>query len=382
MAGTATDNGCLLCPMTMSSLFLTARRPMEFSDEDENLFGATSDGEASLRVLGSYEEQIAMFPRAAEGSPWHGYPVWAPSAEAPANRRKQKHRPPKEVFDQMIGAGLINQEMREALNERRPRMNRLSENSNGSIVPYVGFPCPDGFEVCWAGEFSVPDPSVPPLLCLGSIDGKLLFSDQDFTRLQPGKSNGSGEAINGVVRLGTWVGVSTRQEVSFWSTTKPQGMYLPRVAHGISATSSGFFVAPLGQAGILTAKPSENDVSLTAHSPGDGHLYVYRVLCLRSQTGAEILACAARRGGIVAGLFSASQQANPMERQIRQHRCDRPLPASSRDRLVSGGGTRPGRKPDIVSRCVARKENQDVQVSNRQRGGIPRSKSPRRVLMS
>ena len=37
-------------------------------------------------------------------------------------------------------------------------MNRLPESSNGSIMPCLGLPFPEGFEGCWAGEFSAPDP--------------------------------------------------------------------------------------------------------------------------------------------------------------------------------------------------------------------------------
>ena len=88
---------------------------MNLSDEDGNFFGALANGDQGLRMLGSYEEQIAMFPCAAAGSPWHGYPLWALSDGAPPNRRNQKHRPAKEVFDKMLGVGLINQEMRRRL---------------------------------------------------------------------------------------------------------------------------------------------------------------------------------------------------------------------------------------------------------------------------
>ena len=193
-------------------------------------------------------------------------------------------------------------------------MNRLPDSPNGSIVPYTGLPCPDGFDVGWAGEFSVPDRSIPPLICLGSLDGKLLFTNQEFSRLQEGKGlgSGSGEAINGVARSGTWAAVSTRKEVSFWATTKPQGLYLPHGAHGVSSTPGGYFIAPLGKAGILTATPLESEVSLMAHTPGDGNLNVYRALSLRSQGGTDVLACAARSGGMIAGFFSASEEANPM----------------------------------------------------------------------
>jgi hypothetical protein len=150
---------------------------------------------------------------------------------------------------------------------------------------------------------------------LGSVDGKLLFTNQDFSKRIPGKGNGSrsGEAINGVAQVGMWTAVSTRTEVNIWATTKPNGIYLPRGAHGVSVSPSGYFIAPLGPAGILTARPYEEGVSFAAQTPGDGSLYVYRALCLRSQSGTDVLVGAARKSGMVAGVFSAGQDANAMK---------------------------------------------------------------------
>ncbi len=194
-------------------------------------------------------------------------------------------------------------------------MNWLPQNGESLIVPYAHLPIPDGFEVCWAGEFSVPFPLIPALLCFGSVDGNLLFANQELTHLvgSKAKASVSGEAINGVAWSGTWAAVSTRQEVSFWSLTGPQGGHLPHGAHGITTTRSGYFIAPLGRTGILTAKPPSGDEAplLMAHRP-DENLYVYRVTSVRSQTGVEVLACAARLGGVVAGIFSGSQETHTM----------------------------------------------------------------------
>jgi hypothetical protein len=88
---------------------------MELSDEQGNLYGALRDGEESLRFLGSYQEQIAEFPCAAEGVPWHGYPMWAINQDGPSNRRNQKHRPARQVFDRMVHVGLITRTMRTRL---------------------------------------------------------------------------------------------------------------------------------------------------------------------------------------------------------------------------------------------------------------------------
>jgi hypothetical protein len=197
--------------------------------------------------------------------------------------------------------------------ERRPRMSQPPKNDNSVVVPFAGHRFPDEFEVCWAGEFSVP--SSPPLFCFGSVDGKLLFASEDLTRLVEGKGDGSvsREAINGVARVETWMAVSTRREVNFWSTAERQGRFLSQGAHGISATPSGYFIAPLGRTGILTVKaPIGDDTVPVAHTAGDASLYIYRVACLGPSGGKEVLVSAARLGGIVAGEFSGSQETHTM----------------------------------------------------------------------
>jgi hypothetical protein len=80
---------------------------MNLSDMAGNLYGAIPDGDDSLIMLGSLQEQIAKFPCAAAQSSWHGYPIWA--------RTEQKYRPTDEVFEKMVQAGLIQEWMRRRL---------------------------------------------------------------------------------------------------------------------------------------------------------------------------------------------------------------------------------------------------------------------------
>lgn len=87
----------------------------ELEDEDENLYGVLPEGKDSLRHLGIWQEQIAKFPRAAKGMPWHGYPLWSINHEGPSNRRKQKYRPEREVLNRMVEVGLITNTMRTRL---------------------------------------------------------------------------------------------------------------------------------------------------------------------------------------------------------------------------------------------------------------------------
>jgi hypothetical protein len=193
-------------------------------------------------------------------------------------------------------------------------MNSFAENGDAFTVPSTSIGFPQGFEVCWAG----PHPFQKGF-CFGSLDGKILFTDDIGAPLRP-PSNGSisSEAINGVACAGTWVVVTTRQEVNFWPLRGTEGgnqfgFAFPYGAHDVITTSSGYFIAPLGRTGIMAVQPPFRlETPVTVYSFDKSGLYAYRAIGLRSQTGSEILACACRRGGIAAGEFLGAQQKLPM----------------------------------------------------------------------
>lgn len=87
----------------------------ELSDDDGNLYGLARTEDGGLRYLGTWNQQLAEFPVAREGEPWHGYPLYPVNDDAPENRRGQKHRPAKEVFAKMRNAGLITRSQRKRL---------------------------------------------------------------------------------------------------------------------------------------------------------------------------------------------------------------------------------------------------------------------------
>lgn len=87
----------------------------DISDELGWLYGVLREGEDGLRDLGTWNQQVAEFPLADEGHPWHGYPLWAVSEPAPAKLRGEKHRPAREVFAQMERAGLLTARERKRL---------------------------------------------------------------------------------------------------------------------------------------------------------------------------------------------------------------------------------------------------------------------------
>jgi hypothetical protein len=193
-------------------------------------------------------------------------------------------------------------------------MNPLPENDGSSIVPFAHIGFPDGFEVCWAGKHPFQDG-----FCFGSLDGRILFTDELGAPLMPPVTGSvSREAINGVARVGIWVAVTTRQEVNFKRLlgtlgAPTSGLAFPYGAHDITITPSGYFLAPLGQTGIMAVQPPFSpETPVTVHSADKAGLYAYRVISLRSQAGVEVLVCAGRLGGIAAGEFSGSRETHTM----------------------------------------------------------------------
>jgi hypothetical protein len=195
-------------------------------------------------------------------------------------------------------------------------MSRLSDLESSIIR------CPDDFDVCWAGPDLV-DPGGG--LCFGSTDGKLLFLDIEGQPIVvPGKGvtgSVSGEAINGVARVDTWIGVSTREEVNFWPLEgtpggHTKGVVAPYGAHDITSSAQGYFVAPLGKNGIMVMQPpSDRSARVKAFSSDEAGLYAYRIAILPpSPAGTEVIACASRRGGVVVGEFAAGRQTLNLKR--------------------------------------------------------------------
>jgi hypothetical protein len=77
------------------------------SDAGGRLYGVLKGADGNLRELGMWQQEIAEFPVANPGVPWHGYPIWAVNEFAPPNRARDNVKPSKAVFQQMVNAGLI-----------------------------------------------------------------------------------------------------------------------------------------------------------------------------------------------------------------------------------------------------------------------------------
>jgi hypothetical protein len=80
----------------------------EFSDERGWFYGIRLRNESrDIPDLGTWGQQIAEFPYARPNEVWHGYPVWPLVQAGPENRRGEKRRPSKGVFQRMVDVAML-----------------------------------------------------------------------------------------------------------------------------------------------------------------------------------------------------------------------------------------------------------------------------------
>src|SRR5438132_6172824 len=180
---------------------------------------------------------------------------------------------------------------------------------NGLSSAAQRFALPEGFEPTLAT-------SVGKGLCFGSVDGRLLFTATDGKPLLLTEKVESGEAINGIATTGGWLGVTTREEITFspFFPKPPEGRtttVFRHGAHGISTTSSGAFIAALGRSGVMTiAPPVTTEKPITVHGPDSEAFYSYRADTLRISGAPDVLIIAARYAGLAFAEFRESAKTN------------------------------------------------------------------------
>jgi hypothetical protein len=80
----------------------------ELFDEQGRIYGLRARNETgNIPDLETWGEQIAEFPRARPNEVWHGYPVWSLAEDGPENRREERCRPSKGVFERMQEVGML-----------------------------------------------------------------------------------------------------------------------------------------------------------------------------------------------------------------------------------------------------------------------------------
>jgi hypothetical protein len=167
----------------------------------------------------------------------------------------------------------------------------------------------DGPDVTWVG----PNPFARGL-CFGFDNGAIVFSDTATGHVgKPQQISPSGDAINGIAAIGTSsLAVSTRSDVSFIQfkspTDHPRAVFAGG-AHGVVATRSGYFVAPLGPKGLLVVKPTNDPQQRMEMAEGtEGRLYFYRMAALHDGNGNETLVFDNRKNGVGLSVFKGAER--------------------------------------------------------------------------
>jgi hypothetical protein len=167
---------------------------------------------------------------------------------------------------------------------------------------------PAGPDITWAGANPFEQG-----LSFGLENGSIVFtSDKTGKRVLHPQMSPSGEPINGLAGIGAYsLAVSTRAEVSFIQLDLPNDRrraVFPGGSHGVIATKSGYFVAPLGPAGLLVVKPTNADQQpMNVTDKNEGQLYFSRVAALSDNKGREVLIFANRRNGFGTSSFNGDE---------------------------------------------------------------------------
>jgi hypothetical protein len=172
------------------------------------------------------------------------------------------------------------------------------------------FEFPEGLEAsCAVGS------PLTPGYCFGFEDGTIGFATPDGRfRTAPIKVSPSGEAINGIAFKGDLLAASTRSDVVLTQMPLPApgGKFERAVFHGgafdVVPTATRGFAAPMGRRGIMLLEDnhSKRTVVRIFKPPGDD-INAYKIACVPNLSGGELIACAARRRGLLAMSLSAGE---------------------------------------------------------------------------
>jgi hypothetical protein len=164
-------------------------------------------------------------------------------------------------------------------------------------------------EITWAGECAWTDG-----YCFGTESGRVFFYKKvgrdlvlEFDEVL------AEDAINGIAFFNEFIGVSTRSEVIAHRRTSGCRFELlvagPGGAHGIVATPSGRFLAPMGPEGLFCLDVPLSDAPRPWNERiTDVPLNYYALTCLGNVEGKEVLACAGRTDGLLRIQFENEDQ--------------------------------------------------------------------------
>lgn len=152
--------------------------------------------------------------------------------------------------------------------------------------------------VSWAGQNPLGEG-----FCFGLESGGLVLTDTQGTpQGSPGEAD-SKEAVNGLAFSKGWLAVTTRADINFIGPGLQANQERVVIDGGgldvVVAPSSGYFVVPIGPAGIMFVKPGTTDKEPVIVSRSDKISLNYsRVLALPGPAGDDLIVSAGRRGGL------------------------------------------------------------------------------------
>ena len=179
-------------------------------------------------------------------------------------------------------------------------------------------------DVSWVGECPWTNK-----LCFGGEDGSLIFlpsqeasEGRSLLSIQPAT-----DTINAVAFAGESIAVSSRNEVLVGkrgSPYDPRPNFFPHSfiggAHGIEASHTGAFLAPIGDQGLLILDYDDGQVNAQIAWHQDVPLNFYRLVRLGDGPDGEVFAAAARRDGVAAVNFAGGTLTAPMiQHHFRGH---------------------------------------------------------------
>jgi hypothetical protein len=173
----------------------------------------------------------------------------------------------------------------------------------------------EGQSISWVGECPWTD-----TLCFGGEDGKLVFSPGSFLIEDEAKTNVfplATDAINAVAFADNLFALSSRNEVVIGRRQAQNGGGLDVFshefrggAHGVVASQTGAFLAPIGDQGLLIVKHDNGQLEVQAASHPDFSFNFYKIIRLGTgPQGEEVFVSAGRGDGLLA--LGYSKEAGP-----------------------------------------------------------------------
>jgi hypothetical protein len=164
------------------------------------------------------------------------------------------------------------------------------------------------FRPDWAVACAAPD-RFHGGFCFGAENGEIACTDVDGLLRFGLKASPSAQPINGLAWSRNFLVATSRQEIRVTGPWCNEGPASPSLvmdigAFGVNVTPNGHFVLPLGRGGFLRIDIDNPLTEPAVLGPTNGdEMNLYAVAAFTDAEGADVLAFAARRGGLACATF-------------------------------------------------------------------------------